>query len=474
MWYKYKTIVNAKGSFIMLILFNVSVQLLCYIYVVINLKKTVMKTIVLFALTLVLCNTASAQLTAGFMANKWDICINDSLLVTDTSTTATGTITSWTWNFGDGSAPFLGQQPPYHHYAVGNATYTVTLMVINSTNDTAVVTHAVIVRPATVPILQITPAVICQNTPITFMNVAISSFSIDAWYVGDSVTLGNPFVWTFDSVGTDTVCLYYATASNNCASKTCTTLTVNPSPKPIVQATPSPACAYTSVNFSNIGTSVDSVPFYIWTYDSNGTITNGNINYITQNSGTDSVCLTVQTIKGCKGSTCSPFTVYPKAEPYFTDTVCANLTICFTDSSNSVLATNWFWTFGDGNTSTLQNPTHTYGSAGSYTVSLVTQSSYGCSEYYSKTVNIPNTLGLNSVINSTIQGISIINNTLYINTTQPLQYTIYSVSGQVIAQGNAAPQQGVIQLNTVLANGIYFIQLTQGEQRVTKKIVVQE
>jgi PKD repeat protein len=353
-----------------------------------------MKTIVLFALTLVLCNTASAQLTAGFTANKWGGCDNDSLLVTDTSTTATGTIIiSWTWDFGDGSAPFVGRQPPYHHYAVGNATYAVALTVINSVFDTAVVTH---------------------------------------------------------------------------------TITVNPSPKPIVQVTPNPACAYTTVNFSNVGTSVDSTLIYIWTIDSTGAIATGSINYITQNSGTDSVCLTVQTIKGCKGSTCSPFTVYPKAEPYFTYTECANFTICFTDSSNSALATNWFWTFGDGDTSTLQNPTHTYGSAGSYTVSLVTQSSYGCTEHYYKAVNVPPVVGLKSVINSTIQDVSIINNTLHINTTQPLQYALYSISGQVMAQGNAAPQQGVIQLNTALTNGIYFIQLTQGEQRVTKKIVIQE
>ncbi|MEQ1732534.1 MAG: PKD domain-containing protein [Bacteroidia bacterium] len=352
-----------------------------------------MKTIVLFALTLMLCNTASAQITAGFTANKWNICINDSLLVTDTSTTATGTITSWVWDFGDGSALFVGQQPPYHHYTVDDTVYTITLTVINSANDTAVVTH---------------------------------------------------------------------------------TVTVNPTPKPIVQATPSPACAYTNINFSNIGTNVDSSFIYIWNTSTTGSVFNQNFNYVPQNSGTDSMCLTVQTIKGCKGSTCTPFTVYPKIEPYFTNAVCANLTMCFNDSSNATNVTKWFWAFGDGDTSTLQNPTHTYTSAGSYNVSLVTESSYGCSEYYSKTVNIPNTLGLNSILNSTIQGISIINNTLYINTTQPLHYALYNVSGQVMAQGNAAPQQGVIHLNTALTNGIYFIQLTQGEQRVTKKIVVQE
>lgn len=41
----------------------------------------------------------------------------------------------------------------------------------------------------------------------------------------------------------------------------------------------------------------------------------------------------------------------------------------FTESSTD--ATNWFWDFGDGNTSTSQNPSHTYPSAGTYTACLV-------------------------------------------------------------------------------------------------------
>lgn len=40
----------------------------------------------------------------------------------------------------------------------------------------------------------------------------------------------------------------------------------------------------------------------------------------------------------------------------------------FTD--NSTGATSWFWDFGDGNTSTQQNPTHTYAATGNYTVTL--------------------------------------------------------------------------------------------------------
>lgn len=47
----------------------------------------------------------------------------------------------------------------------------------------------------------------------------------------------------------------------------------------------------------------------------------------------------------------------------------APFTVQFTDtSSGSVLS--WLWTFGDGDTSTSQNPSHTYSTDGTYTVTL--------------------------------------------------------------------------------------------------------
>jgi len=54
----------------------------------------------------------------------------------------------------------------------------------------------------------------------------------------------------------------------------------------------------------------------------------------------------------------------------------ASLSVSFTDLSNGN-PTSWLWDFGDGNTSTQQNPTHSYASAGTYTVSLVTTSPAG-------------------------------------------------------------------------------------------------
>lgn len=49
-----------------------------------------------------------------------------------------------------------------------------------------------------------------------------------------------------------------------------------------------------------------------------------------------------------------------------------DLTVDFTDSSTDPdgIIVSWYWDFGDGNTATIQNPSHTYAADGTYTVTL--------------------------------------------------------------------------------------------------------
>jgi PKD repeat protein len=54
----------------------------------------------------------------------------------------------------------------------------------------------------------------------------------------------------------------------------------------------------------------------------------------------------------------------------------APLTVSFTDESTND-PTSWSWNFGDGGTSTAQNPDHVYTSAGTYTVALSVTNAYG-------------------------------------------------------------------------------------------------
>ena len=68
-------------------------------------------------------------------------------------------------------------------------------------------------------------------------------------------------------------------------------------------------------------------------------------------------------------------------DPPSADFEASNIKSCdgrvqFSDISSNV-PTSWNWDFGDGNSSTLQNPAHTYASSGSYTIKLTSTNLYG-------------------------------------------------------------------------------------------------
>jgi len=66
---------------------------------------------------------------------------------------------------------------------------------------------------------------------------------------------------------------------------------------------------------------------------------------------------------------CTPNTCAVLEAAFAADTVCVNTAVNFTNTSSG--ATSYSWDFGDTQTSTLTNPTHTYTTAGNYTVSLI-------------------------------------------------------------------------------------------------------
>ena len=66
----------------------------------------------------------------------------------------------------------------------------------------------------------------------------------------------------------------------------------------------------------------------------------------------------------------------------------APLTVTFTDASTGG-PTGWAWDFGDGTTSNVQfPPAHTYGTAGTYTVSLIASNTNGSSAPATKTITV--------------------------------------------------------------------------------------
>jgi gliding motility-associated-like protein len=95
-------------------------------------------------------------------------------------------------------------------------------------------------------------------------------------------------------------------------------------------------------------------------------------------------------------------TVYanPAADFSVTDSVgCFPFKLSFTDKSIAPGATinKWEWDFGDGHTSTLQNPGHTYYNSGNYTVTQKITTDKGCTHTFSKDQYIRIASGVKSI-----------------------------------------------------------------------------
>lgn len=83
-------------------------------------------------------------------------------------------------------------------------------------------------------------------------------------------------------------------------------------------------------------------------------------------------------------------TISPLPCAYFGETFVGQCTgvVDFIDSTTNT-PTSWLWDFGDGTTSTLQNPTHTYTSIGTYNVTLTASNAFGTNTI-TQTVSINN------------------------------------------------------------------------------------
>jgi len=81
-------------------------------------------------------------------------------------------------------------------------------------------------------------------------------------------------------------------------------------------------------------------------------------------------------------------------------TGCAPLNVVFTDSSQN--ATNYFWSFGNGNTAVLKNPSNVFLTSGTYTVTLTASDSItGQSSTFSKTIIVLQSPVANFTISNT-------------------------------------------------------------------------
>lgn len=147
-------------------------------------------------------------------------------------------------------------------------------------------------------------------------------------------------------------------------------------------------CASQSVDFANASTSYDNNLTYLWDFGDGNTSTDVSPSHSYTLTGDYLVCLTATNTSGCSEQICDnlnfqPLVVGFSAENTYKSCPVPPLVSNFTDLSTN--ASSWFWDFGDGANSGLQNPSHSYNQTGDYTVCLTVTSEVGCSETECKT-----------------------------------------------------------------------------------------
>lgn len=271
-----------------------------------------------------------------------------------------GNPTAWQWDFGDGNTST--QQNPTHSYTAPG-TYTVCLISTTNCGDDTVCTSVTVSCPAPSSAFGST----VSQLQASFSDMSTGGATSWMWDFGDgnTSTQQNP-THSYTASGTYTVCLI---ASSLCGSDTiCNNVTVTCQFPNALFYWNANEFEITFNDLSTFGTS------WMWDFGDGNTSTQQSPTHTYASTGIYTVCLI--TTNACGNDTnCANVEVtcnLPNSVFFWN---VQNLNVAFANQTNN--ATTYFWDFGDGNTSTQQNPTHTYNSDGNYTVCLVSTNDCG-------------------------------------------------------------------------------------------------
>jgi|GEM_PF-4671307 len=168
----------------------------------------------------------------------------------------------------------------------------------------------------------------------------------------------------------------YPGVSNPSACRSFTiSSTVNP-PTAAFSYSPTNPKPGDTVTFTN--TSTGSPTSWSWNFGDGGTSSQQNPSHVYTSNGNYTVSLTVANTAG-SSSTSKSVSVVAGPVASFTYTPASpapNQSVSFTDTSSGS-PTSRSWSFGDGQTSTAQNPSHVFTPAGNYTVTLTVTNNAG-------------------------------------------------------------------------------------------------
>ncbi|MCX6352366.1 MAG: PKD domain-containing protein, partial [Bacteroidetes bacterium] len=319
---------------------------------------------------------SGAKPTASFTLGTSSTCTGTSVSISDKSTISSGTITSWYITFGDGNTYSSTSTGSTSHSYSTAGKFKVLLTVTGSGGCQDTISKYVTIN--TLPMVGFSANDVCLGTATNFTDTSkkVASGAVYSWDFGDgnSSAAINPS-HTYATSGSFTVKLVIA--NGTCKDSITRTVKVNSTPKAKFGFSGA-GCGGASISFVDSSTNAAN---YLWSFGDGNTSTASSPSHAYAVAGTYTVKLF--TSNGtCYDSTSHTLTVAPNpvANFSYSGALCLNKVISFKDSSSisSGKITSYSWSFGDGNSDTAMNPTHSYTKSGTMTVVLSVTSDAGC------------------------------------------------------------------------------------------------
>ena len=237
----------------------------------------------------------------------------------------------------------------------------------------------------------------CVNYDVDFNNQSSANAVTYEWDFGNGNTSTdqNPSN-VFSNVGTYDVELIVLNG-DGCGDTIVQTVTIYPNPTASFNS--DSVCFEDFNDFTNTSTvnpfDNDEIVSWGWSFGDGNTSNQESPNHGYVDEGVYDVTLIVTTNNGCSDTITQTATVWPLPDPaMLLNDNCVTLNGDFTDQSTISNAntnneiTEWFWEFGDGGTSTDQNPNYAYNNTGDYEVTLTVTSANGCTNSTSDSLTI--------------------------------------------------------------------------------------
>jgi PKD repeat protein len=291
------------------------------------------------------------------------------------------TITSYTWDFGDG-ATASGATPSHTFASPGS--YRVSVTVADETGATDTQTQVVEVAANVPPVASFTAA--CTDLTCVFdgggsydVDGGITSFQWDFGDGGTASSVGTSYYHAFASPGNFTVTL---TVTDDLGAVGAQSRVIRVGNAPPVASFTATCSGFTCSFDATASADPDgTIAGYSWSFG-DGAIGSGATATHAYGAGQYSVVLTVTDNGGATGAT-SHLVTAVNASPVASFTVsCSALACTFdgsasSDSDGTIVA--YGWNFGDGTVAPGPTATHSYSAAGSFTVILTVTDNGGMS-----------------------------------------------------------------------------------------------